>query len=86
MVPANLPGVVRNAGASRALRGAGRTRPLRQQSLMNGRFWPFSLVNEGFNGAESDFRFVLESGRSECWDMGSSLWLLLANGVEKGGI
>jgi len=53
---------------------------------MNGRFWPFSLVNEGFNGAESDFRFVLESGRSECWDMGSSLWLLLANGVEKGGI
>ena len=30
------------------------------------RYWPFLPVNEGLNGAESDFRFVLESGRSEC--------------------
>jgi len=29
----------------------------------NVRFWPFFPVNEGFNGAESDFRFTLESGR-----------------------
>jgi len=28
-------------------------------------YWPFFTVNEGFNGAESDFRFVLESGRSD---------------------
>ena len=41
-------------------------------------YWPFLPVNEGFSGAESDYRFVPESGRSECWDMGSSLWLLLA--------
>jgi len=44
----------------------------------NVRYWPFFPVKEGLNGAESDFRFVPESGRSECWDMGSSLWLLLA--------
>ena len=30
------------------------------------RCWPFLPVNEGLNGAEPDFRFVLESNRSEC--------------------
>ncbi len=40
--------------------------------------WPFLPVNEGLNRADSDFRFVLESGRSEWWDMESSLWLLMA--------
>ncbi len=28
------------------------------------RSWPFLPVNEGFNGAQSYFRFVPESGRS----------------------
>ncbi len=39
---------------------------------MNGNAWPFLPVNEGLNGAEPDFRFVLESGHSECthWDRG----------------
>ncbi len=50
----------------------------------NVNFWPFLPVNEGLNGAESDFRFVLESRRSECtyWDRAecplmaeSSRWL-----------
>ena len=49
-----------------------------QMSVIDVRSWPFLPFNEGFNGAESDFRFVPESGRSECWDIGSSLWLLLA--------
>ena len=31
---------------------------------LHGRSWPFFPVNEGLNGAEADFRFVLESGRS----------------------
>ena len=28
--------------------------------------WPFLPVNKGLYGGESDFRFVPESGRSEC--------------------
>ncbi len=32
--------------------------------------WPFLSVDEVLNGAESDFRFVLESGRSECTGQG----------------
>ena len=31
------------------------------QTTANGRTWPFLPVNEGLNGAESDFRFVLET-------------------------
>ncbi len=40
--------------------------------------WPFLSVDEVLNGAESDFRFALESGRSELprWDR--ALGLLLA--------
>ncbi len=45
---------------------------------MYGRFWPFLPVNEGFNGAESDFRFVLESGRSELPRWERVLCLLMA--------
>jgi hypothetical protein len=45
---------------------------LPESSSFNGRSWPFFRVNEGFNGAESDFRFVLESGRSECTRQGSA--------------
>ncbi len=33
---------------------------------------------EVLNVAESNFRFASESGHSECWDMGSSLWLIMA--------
>ncbi len=33
---------------------------------LNDRYWPYLFVKEGLNGAESDFRFVPESGRSEC--------------------
>ncbi len=40
--------------------------------------WPFLPVNEGFNGAESDFRFVLESGRSECTRLDRALRPLMA--------
>ncbi len=35
-------------------------------------FWPFLPFNEGLNGIESDFRLVLESGRSECACQGSA--------------
>jgi len=45
---------------------------------MNGGSWPFFTVKDVLNVAESNFRFASESGRSECWDMGSSLRLLLA--------
>ena len=43
---------------------------LRRRPITNVRTWPILPVNEGLNGAESDFRFVLESRRSECacWD------------------
>ena len=41
---------------------------LRRRPITNVRTWPILPVNEGLNGAESDFRFVLESGRSECTD------------------
>ncbi len=42
------------------------------------RSWPFLPVNEGLNGAESDFRFVLESGRSDCTCLGRAVRLLMA--------
>ncbi len=45
---------------------------------LSGGSWPFLPVNEGLNGAESDFRFVLESGRSECTYWGRSECLLMA--------
>ena len=53
----------------------------------NGGFWPFFTVNEGLNGAESDFRFVLESGRSECTYSDRALRLLMAeSGRSRGSI
>jgi len=45
--------------------------------------WPFLPVNEGLNGAESDFRFVLESGRSECTCWDRALRLLMAESGPK---
>ena len=48
------------------------------QTTANGRTWPFLPVNEGLNGAESDFRFVLESSRLECMWWGRVERLLMA--------
>ncbi len=44
----------------------------------NVRFWPFLPVNEGFNVAESNFRFVPESGHSKYTFGGRSECLLMA--------
>jgi len=46
--------------------------------LANVHLWPFFTVKDVLNVAESNFRFASESGRSKCWDMGSSLRLLMA--------
>ncbi len=51
------------------------------RNYLNDWFWPFLPVNEGLNGAESDFRFVLESGRSECTCWDRALRLLMAEAV-----
>ncbi len=51
---------------------------LRRRPITNVRTWPILPVNEGLNGAESDFRFVLESGRSECTCWDRALRLLVA--------
>ncbi len=44
----------------------------------SGSYWPFFTVKEVLNVAESNFRFVPESGHSEytCWNR--SGWLLMA--------
>ena len=51
---------------------------LRRRPITNVRTWPILPVNEGLNGAESDFRFVLESGRSEYRYRDRAVRLLMA--------
>ena len=47
-------------------------------TVSDGYFWPYFTVKEVLNMAESNFRFVLESGRSECADWNRPECLLLA--------
>ncbi len=44
----------------------------------SGSYWPFFTVKEVLNVAESNFRFVPESGHSEYTFGGRSEWLLMA--------